>query len=109
MITRRRIMLPKQPNRRPARSQIVYITSGVEHSASRTDVLVEQMQGVCNTISHHAEDLAMVASEGVFQRRLSASVSRSSRALLALGRELQALREEIVQAGPHSLGRDKQS
>jgi hypothetical protein len=68
--------------------------------------VMRQIDVLQKTIGRNADDMGMVALEGVFDKPLSDKLLRSSRSLLKMRRELNALRAKVMQAsGYRGLGK----
>ncbi len=57
--------------------------------------MLRQIDLVQHTIDENADDLGMVAVEGVFEKPLSDELLRTSRALRLVAQELTALRGQV--------------
>jgi hypothetical protein len=57
--------------------------------------VLRQIDLVQRTINENADDLGMVAVEGVFEKPLSDELLRASRTLQAMAQELTALRGQV--------------
>lgn len=60
--------------------------------------VLRQIDTLQDAIDQNARELGMVADEGVFEQSLSSELSRASRALQAMRRELKTLRGEVARA-----------
>ncbi len=81
---------------RPIRS-VAEITPQLERRWFEFDrsAVLRQIDVVQNTIDENANELGMVAVEGVFEKPLSAELLRTSRALRLMAQELTALRGQV--------------
>ncbi len=82
---------------RPTRSDVVEITPQLERRWFEFDrsAVLRQIDLVQHTIDENADDLGMVAVEGVFEKPLSDELLRTSRALHLMAQELIALRGQV--------------
>jgi hypothetical protein len=89
-----------QSNDQPARSELVEITPALERRWFEFDrgAVLRQIDQVHGTIDQNANDLGMVAVEGVFDKPLSDELLRSSRSLHLIAQELNALRGQVARA-----------
>jgi hypothetical protein len=71
--------------------------------------VLRQIDLVQNAIDQNAEELGMVAAEGVFEKPLSAELLRASRALHAVARELSALHGLVEQTARYPKTKKKRS
>ncbi len=87
-------------NNRLTRSAVSDFGSIVERRCFEfdRDTVLRQIDSVHCTIDKNAEELGMVAVEGVFEKLLSDRLLRTSRLLQGIASQLTALREEIVKA-----------
>ncbi len=69
------------------------------------DTVLRQIDLVHGTIDKNAEELGMVAVEGVFEKLLSDRLLRTSRSLREIASQLGALRAQVVKSRGASLVR----
>ena len=62
------------------------------------DTVLRQIDLVQGTIDKNAEELGMVAVEGVFEKMLSDRLLRASRSLRGMAHQLSELRNQIVKS-----------
>lgn len=62
------------------------------------DTILRQIDLIHGTIDKNAEELGMVAVEGVFEKPLSDRILRTSRSLREIASQLGALRVQIVKS-----------
>lgn len=62
------------------------------------DTVLRQIDNVHGTIDKNAEELGMVALEGVFEKMLSDRLLRASRSLRVMAHQLRTLRNQIVKS-----------
>jgi hypothetical protein len=84
----------------PARLHPADLTPKLERRWFEFDrnAVLRQIDSVRRTIDQNAGDLEMVAEEGVFDKPLSAELSRAALSLHSLGHELNALRGQVARA-----------
>jgi hypothetical protein len=82
---------------RPTRAGVADITPQLERRWFEFDrsAVLRQLDLVQHTIDENADDLGMVAVEGVFEKPLSDGILRASRALHLMAQELTALRGQV--------------
>ena len=85
---------------RPIRLESPPISADLERRCFEfdRDSVLQQIERLRNIIDNHAEDLGMVAFEGVFEKPLAAGILRTSRSLRTLSKELIALRTMLSEA-----------
>jgi hypothetical protein len=85
---------------RPARSDPSDISPELEHQWFEFDrsAVLRQIDMVQGAIDENANELGMVAVEGVFEKSLCDELLRGSRALHAIAQELSALRGLVARA-----------
>lgn len=71
--------------------------------------MLRQIDVVRGAIDENANELGMVAVEGVFEKSLSDELSRTSRALHVIAQELTALRGLVARANGYPKGDKKRS
>jgi hypothetical protein len=105
---------PARPNRIDERSDRPAdpdIGPKLEHQwfeFDRTAVL-RQIDKVRSAIDENAQELGMVAAEGVFEKPLSAELLRSSRALRTIAQELKGLRVMVTRTTGYPRVKKKRS
>jgi hypothetical protein len=87
------------------------IAPGLERKWFEFDrgAVLRQIDLVQNAIDQNAEELGMVAAEGVFEKPLSAELLRASRALHTIARELSALHGLVEQTARYPKTKRKRS
>ena len=95
-----------QPKGRPARSDPSDTTLTLERRCFEFDrsAVLRQIDLVRGTIDKNANDLGMVAVEGVFEKSLSDGLLRGSRALHGVAQELRALRGLVARTNGYPKG-----
>jgi len=96
---------------RPTRSQGSDISPELERRSFEFDrsAVLRQIDMVQGAIDDNANELGMVAAEGVFEKSLSDELSRASRALHVIAQELTALRGLVTRANGYPKGDKKRS
>jgi len=103
--------LSVRTNTRPIRSAVSDIGPRLERRWFEfdRDTVLQQIDLVHGTIQKNAEELGMVAVEGVFDKMLSDRLSRAARSLRGMAHQLSALREQIVKSKGSSVVSKKAS
>jgi hypothetical protein len=93
-----------QAKGRPARSDPSDIAPKLERKWFEFDrsVVLRQIDLMRDTIDANANDLGMVAVEGVFEKSLSEGLLRGSRALHVVAQELRALHGLVARTKSYS-------
>jgi hypothetical protein len=98
-------------NQRSAQTPAPGISRNLEHKWFESDrsAVLRQIDLVQGAIDRNAQELGMVAVEGVFEKPLSDGLSRASRALHAIARELGSLRVLITRSSRYPKAKRKRS
>ncbi len=96
---------------RPTRSQRSDISPELERQWFEFDrgAVLRQIDVVRGALDENANELGLVAVEGVFEKSLSDELSRTSRALHVIAQELTALRGLVARANGYPKGDKKRS